>query len=72
MANTSSTISKRSKINKPERFCSVSFPSEGTHGIWRQKLIRSKGRYDFEAKFGKKWFECRIEKEGIHSLKNNS
>ncbi|UJR18734.1 hypothetical protein I4U23_005641 [Adineta vaga] len=64
MATTSSSISKRSKAIKPERFCLVSFQSEGTHGIWPENLIRTQGRYGFEAKFGKQWFACRIEKEG--------
>ncbi|CAF4992997.1 unnamed protein product, partial [Rotaria sp. Silwood1] len=47
-----------------QRHCLVSCPSEGTHGIWPQHLIHSKGRFGFEAKFGKQWFECRIENKG--------
>ncbi|CAF3971208.1 unnamed protein product, partial [Rotaria sp. Silwood2] len=45
------------------RYCLVSFPGEGTHDIWSEQLIRAKGYFDFEAKFGKQWFECRIEQE---------
>ncbi|CAF3839614.1 unnamed protein product [Rotaria sp. Silwood1] len=48
-----------------QHHCLVSFPSEGIHRIWSQHLIRSKGRFGFEAKFGKQCFECRIENEGI-------
>ena len=47
-----------------KRHCLVSFPVEGSHGIWPEHLIRSKGRFGFEAKYGKQWFECKIEKEG--------
>ncbi|CAF3300774.1 unnamed protein product [Rotaria sp. Silwood2] len=57
-------LSKRQKADTASRYCFVSFPSEGTHGIWPDHLIRGKGRFGFEAKFGKQWFECRIEKEG--------
>jgi hypothetical protein len=66
MPTTISTVSKRSKAIIPERFCLVSFLSEGTHGIWPETLIRTKGQFGFEAKYGKKWFECRVEKEGIY------
>lgn len=45
-------------------YCLVFFPMEGTHGIWPQHLIRSTGRFSFEAKYGTRWFDCRIEKEG--------
>lgn len=48
-----------------ERQCLVLFPSEGTHGIWPESLIRQKGRFGFEAKYGKQWFQCQVEKEGI-------
>lgn len=64
MATAGSAVLKRSKAPKPERFCLVSFPIEGTHGIWPESLIRTKGRFAFEAKFGKEWFECRVETEG--------
>ena len=45
-------------------YCLLSFPLEGTHGIWPHHLIRSKGNFSFEVKYGTQWFECRIEKEG--------
>ena len=48
-----------------DRQCLLFFPLEGSHGIWPARLIRSKGRFGFEAKYGKQWFECRIEKEGV-------
>ena len=48
-----------------KRHCLVHFPLEGSHGIWPEHLIRSKGRFGFEAKHGAQWFECRIEKEGM-------
>ncbi|CAF2901043.1 unnamed protein product [Rotaria sp. Silwood2] len=64
MATTMSTASKRSKTIEPEHFCFVSFPSEGTHGIWPENLIRTKGRFGFQAKFGEQWYECRVEMEG--------
>lgn len=47
-----------------KRHCLLFFPKEDTHGIWPDHLIRSRGRFGFEAKHGKEWFECRIEKEG--------
>ncbi len=65
MTTKTSTVSKHSKMIIPERYCLVSFPSEGTHGIWPESLIRTKGQFGFEAKFGKNWFECRVETEGI-------
>jgi hypothetical protein len=48
-----------------KRHCLVHFPLEGSHGIWPEHLIRSKGRFGFEAKHGAQWFERRIEKEGM-------
>lgn len=44
--------------------CLLYFPNEQSRGIWPDHLIRSKGKFGFEAKYEKKWFECRIEKEG--------
>lgn len=64
MATSSSIASKRSKAATPERFCFVSFESEGTHGVWPESLIRAKGRFGFEAKFGKEWYGCRVKMEG--------
>jgi hypothetical protein len=61
-------VTKGSKTNMTQRHCLVSFPSEGTHGIWPQHLIRSKGQFSYEAKFGKQWFACRVESEGIYLL----
>ena len=60
-----SRSTERQKINTAGHYCLVSFPHEGTHGIWAERLIRAKGRFSFEANFGKQWFECRIEQEGI-------
>jgi hypothetical protein len=65
MASKTSTVSKRQKTTTSQRYCLVLFPSEGTHGIWPECLIRKKGQFNFEAKFGKQWYECRIELEGI-------
>ena len=48
-----------------KRHCLVFFPLEGSHGIWPEHLIRSKGRFGFEAKYGTQWFQCRIDKEGM-------
>ena len=48
-----------------KRHCLLFFPLEGSHGIWPEHLIRSKGRFGFEAKYGTQWFQCRIDKEGI-------
>ena len=47
-----------------KRHCLVHFLGEGSYGIWPDNLIRTKGRFSFEAKYGKDWFECRIDKEG--------
>ena len=49
-------------------YCLVSFPTEGTHGVWPEYLIRRSGRCGFKAKFGKEWFKCIIEEEGIFML----
>ncbi len=62
---TISAASKRSKATKLERFCLVSFPSEGTHGVWRENLIRTKDKFGFEAKYGEQWYECRVDMQGI-------
>ena len=57
--------SKQRKSDVTEQYCLVSFPQEGTHGIWPEKLIWSNNRFRFEAKFGKQWYECRIEQHGM-------
>ena len=56
---------KAAASSSSKRHCLVFFPLEGSHGIWPEDLIRTKGRFGFEAKYGKDWFECRIEKEDI-------
>lgn len=48
----------------PKSHCLLYFLNEKSYGVWPDHLIRSKSRFNFEAKYGKDWFECRIEKEG--------
>lgn len=62
--NKSSELKKQKQRNNDDRHCLVFFSQENSHGIWPQRLIRPKGRFGFEAKYGIKWFECKIEKEG--------
>ena len=59
---------KAAASSSAKRHCLVFFPLEASHGIWPEDLIRSRGRFGFEAKYGKDWFECRIWKEGLFSL----
>lgn len=59
-----STASKKQQSKTDNLYCFIHFPKENTHGVWPQGLIRQKGSFSFEAKYGTKWFECKIEKEG--------
>ena len=59
---------KAAASSSAKRHCLVFFPLEGSHGIWPEDLIRPKGRFAFEAKYGKEWFECRIDKEGMFPI----
>lgn len=62
---TSHYLSKRNGSSSMSRYCFVFFPMEKTHGIWPERLIRARGRFSFEAKHGNRWYECRIEREGL-------
>ncbi|CAF1538688.1 unnamed protein product [Adineta ricciae] len=56
--------SSLSKLPRLIPIIAAKFPTEGTHGVWPEYLIRRDGRCGFKAKFGKEWFECRVENEG--------
>jgi hypothetical protein len=60
------TQSKRRSAAIDSKFFFVTFPSEETHGVWPEKLVRidPKNKFALEAKFGMKWYSCRIECQG--------
>ena len=57
---------KRRAAAVDSKFFFITFPSEGTHGVWPEKFVRvdGKNKFSFEAKFGTKWYSCRIDYQG--------
>ena len=62
-------VTRRKELTSMLVHCLVKFPSEGTHGVWPENLIRLKegDKFAFQAKHGQKWFDCVVIKSGIFS-----
>ena len=62
-------VTRRKELTLMSVYCLVKFPSEETHGVWPENLIRRKegDKFAFQAKHGQKWFDCVVLKSGTFS-----